>query len=439
MAVFSLFSAGVAERASATEYYQDGDHGNRSNITIKILPGGAGGPGRPKPGPGPRPGLASPVINPAARPGPPDSPLPPPPSPLEVARKTTVSPKATTTVVQETRSLTQVTTTSLGTTTQVTLTTAEPASSTVLIPSPHFSISTSSSSATELGTSTSLSSTSTSSITGGVISSTALGRSASPSESPVSDHMAADNGNAASDRTLVITLSTVLRSPLFNRGITPIHDDEIATWKINRTASEKSDGRYTTRDSTTRNSAAHGHKKAPSQTPSLIQYQQPLGKQSFDSIAQSPRSFIQRQSMDLPQSPQSVILAKAPNARSGLTDQAIPGDDPFLPGPKRQPSRLHKLPSAPPPTSGNMRTRSSRSSSMRSFGDVWHGDNMGIPRSPRPSTEAHNTITRTTSSRIYSSATIPPRFSLSDHNEPVHFNGLSPPPLHSTDIGRAIG
>ncbi|KAK8048588.1 hypothetical protein PG994_010318 [Apiospora phragmitis] len=277
--------------------------------------------------------------------------------------------------------------------------------------------------------------------------------------------MAADNGNAAKNRTLVITLSTVLsvvgvaviaialylflrnrrrRSSLFNRGITPIHDDEIATWKINRTASEKSEGRYTTRNSTTRTSTtrtstAHTHKRAPSQTPSLIQYQQPLGKQSFDSISQSPRSFIQRQSTDLPQAPQSVILAKAPNARSGLTDQAVPGDDPFLPGPKRQPSRLHKLPNAPPPTSGNMRTRSSRSSSMRSYGDVWQGDNMGIPRSPRPSSEAHSTITRATSSRIYSTSTVPPRLSLSDHNEPVAFTGLSPPPLHSTEIGRAIG
>ncbi|KAK7952428.1 uncharacterized protein PG986_008156 [Apiospora aurea] len=350
MAVFSLFSAGVVERASAAEYYHGGDHGNRTNITAKVLPGGAGGPGRPGSGPRPRPGLASPVINPA----PDRPPPPPPPSPIKVVGKTTTSPKATTTVVQETRSLTQVTTTPFGTTTQFTLTTAEPASSTVLIPSPPLYISTGFSSTTELVASASLLSTSTS------ISSTALGRSASPSESPVSDPMAADNDKAANDRT---------RSPLFNRGTTPIHDDEIATWKINRTASEKSEGRYTTRNSTARDSTGHTHKKTPSQTPSLIQYQQSLGKQSFDSIAQSPRSFIQRQSMDLPQSPQSVILAKAPNARSGLTDQAIPGDDPFLPVPKRQPSRLHKLPSAPPPASGNMRTRSSRSNSMRSFGD----------------------------------------------------------------------
>lgn len=347
--------------------------------------------------------------------------------------------------------MTQVATTPPGTTTLVIQTTVEPAPSTIFRSSVTLSTSTGSSPTTKLGISPVPMPTSSHSLAGSDVSSTA---------SPTSDSMAADNDKAASNRTLVITLSTVLsvvgvavlaigfyfylrnrrrRSPLFNRGITPIHDDEIATWKINRTASEKSVERYTTRNSTTRTSTAHTHKKTPSQTPSLIQYQQPLGKQSFDSIIQSPRSFIQRQSSDLPQLPQSVILAKAPNARSGLTDQTVPGDDPFLPGPKRQPSRLHKLPNAPPPTSGNIRTRSSRSSSMRGFGDTWHGDNIVMPRSPRASSEAHGAIIRTTSSRIYSTSTVPPRMSLSDHNEPVHFNGLSPPPLHSTEIGRAIG
>ncbi|KAK7988561.1 histone deacetylase clr3 [Apiospora arundinis] len=425
MAVFSLVSAGAKRASSAA--CQNGDHGNRT-FAIRVLPGGAGGPGGPTPEPGP----GSPARNPAARPGPQGKPPPPPlpPSPITAITETITATKAT--VIVETRSLTQVISTLPVTTTLV--------SSTTVISTEPVSFSASILYTTKVVTSL-VPSTST---VGGEIPSAALGSSASPSATPLSDPMAAENEHAVNDRTLVITLSTVLSvvglvviaiglylclrnrrrrlPPLFNRGITPIQDDEIATWKISRNTSEKSAGRYTARNSITRTSTAHTHKKAPSQTPSLIQYQQPIGKQSFDSIAQSPRSFIQRQSTDLPQSPPSAILAKAPNARTGLTDQTIPGDDPFLPGPKRQPSRLHKLPNSPPPTSGNFRTRSSRSNSMRSFGDAWYGDNMGPPRSPRVSSEAHSAITRTTSSRIYSTSTVPPRLSLSDHNEPLPFH-----------------
>lgn len=251
-------------------------------------------------------------------------------------------------------------------------------------------------------------------------------------------------------RTLVITLSSVLsvvvlvviaigvyllclrnrrarrRLPLFNRGITPIPDDEIASWKINKPRSEKSPARYTTRNPTT-----YGHKKASSQTPSLIQYHNP-GKSSLDYAPHSPRSFLGRHSNDLPQSPQSAVLAKAPNARTGLTDQAVPGDDPFLPAPRRQPSRLHKLPGSPAvpqrPRGG------SRSNSMRSFAEVWYGENM-LSLSPRASSEVMPASTRGGSSRVYSTSTAPPRLSLTDDM----MGGLSPPPPHRTEIGRALG
>ena len=422
--------------------------GNRTYI-IGALPEGAGGPGGPRPRPGP------PVSNPPARPGPLDRP------PIELITKTIALTKATKARIHGTRSLTQATETLAGTSTSAVLTTATLISSTATLSTAPLSISASTLFTTKLVASTAPLS-SPASVSSAERSSSVLGQPTSPpAVTPITEPMAAEQDDAGNDRTLVITLSTVLSvvglvviaialylclrnrrrrlPPLFNRGITPIQDDEIATWKISRNASEKSAGRYTARNSITRTSTAHTHKKAPSQTPSLIQYQQPLERQSYDSIAQSPRSFIQRQSTDVPQAPQSAILAKAPNARSGLTDQTVPGDDPFLPGPKRQPSRLHKLPNSPPPTSGNSRTRSSRSSSLRSFGDAWYGDSMGPPRSPRVSSEAHGAITRATSSRIYSTSTVPPRLSLSDHNEPVHFNGLSPPPLHSTEIGRAIG
>ncbi|KAI1859551.1 hypothetical protein JX265_006281 [Neoarthrinium moseri] len=255
------------------------------------------------------------------------------------------------------------------------------------------------------------------------------------------------SNDGANNRTLIITLSTVLsvvgvvvisiavylclrnrrrRLKLFNRGITPIDDDEIATWKTNRNVQEKGGDRYTTRRS---NSSAYTHRHAPSN--SLIQYQSNV-RPSLDTSPQSPRSFIHKQSFEAPQSLPGAVLAKAPNARSGLTDEAVPGDEPFVAPIKRQPSKLNK---APPSSSsqGPQRTRGSRSSSMRSFADAWYGENMVI-HSPRTS---YDTPTRTTS-RVYSTSTAPPRLSLSDTND--HFaTVLSPPPLHRTEIGRALG
>lgn len=259
-----------------------------------------------------------------------------------------------------------------------------------------------------------------------------------------------DQGATNDHRTLIITLSSVLsvvglvviaigvylmclrnrqarrRLPLFNRGITPIPDDEIASWKVKKPRSEKSPVRYTTR-----NPGTYGHKKAPSQTPSLIQYHNP-GKMSLDYAPHSPMSFLGRHSNDLPQSPQSAVLAKAPNARTGLTDQAVPGDDPFLPAPRRQPSRLHKLPGSP---AAPQRSRGgSRSNSMRSFAEVWYGENMSS-LSPRASSEVMPASTRGGFSRVYSTSTAPPCLSLTDDM----MGGLSPPPPHRTEIGRALG
>lgn len=256
------------------------------------------------------------------------------------------------------------------------------------------------------------------------------------------------------DQTLVIILSTVLsvvgliivaiaaylcvrsrrrRAKVFNRGITPIDDEEIASWKIRRANDEKSGTRFTSRNSASTYTQRRAHGNA------VIQYQSQT-RPSIDTIPQSPSSFSRKQSFEVPQPP-AAVLAVAPNARTGLTDETIPGDQPFVMV-KRQPSKLSKAPPVSIGTSSRPHTsKGSRSSSIRSFGDAWYGENMTV--SPRTSSD-HPTARVPT--RVYSNSAAPPRISLGERGPYVSANEteplttvLSPPPLHRTEIGRAIG
>ncbi|KAI1499284.1 hypothetical protein F5X99DRAFT_288124 [Biscogniauxia marginata] len=258
--------------------------------------------------------------------------------------------------------------------------------------------------------------------------------------------MSTSDSDRPGNNTLVIALSTVLSvlgagaivaaacfcarrkrgASMFKRGITPIGDEEIATWKMDR-GNEKNSDRYTTRPHHTPNASTSTRK-----TSSVIQYQSGA-RPSLEPI--SPRSFINNKfSLDLPlhlpQLPDAAVIALAPNARSGLTDETVPGDDPFLPSPRRYPSRLQKLPPKSPTAHG--RSKGSRSSSIKSFADGWPG---GAEASPRGSKDIYP---RRTHSRIYSSSSIPPRLSFGDVDT---FTGLSPPPSRRNDvpIGQALG
>ncbi|KAI1488669.1 hypothetical protein F5X96DRAFT_62972 [Biscogniauxia mediterranea] len=289
--------------------------------------------------------------------------------------------------------------------------------------------------------------------------------------------------------TLVIALSTVLSvlgagaivaaacfcvrrrrrgASFLRRGITPIGDEEIATWKMDRAGSsgEKDEERggndhhhrYTTHH--TPNASTSTSRRAPS----VIQYQSSGARPSLEPV--SPRSFISNHShshhkfsLDLassspPRPPDAAVLARAPNARSGLTDETVPGDDPFLPSPKRHPSRLQKTPpsgSSSPSASAShyyhnhhnyhhVRTKGSRSSSLKSFADGLPGSIAG-DGSPRASKDIYP---RRTHSRIYSSSSIPPRLSFGGGDADA-FTGLSPPPSRRADntttatIGQALG
>ncbi|KAL2107428.1 hypothetical protein VUR80DRAFT_5257 [Thermomyces stellatus] len=273
---------------------------------------------------------------------------------------------------------------------------------------------------------------------------------------------------ASSNRTLVITLSTVLstvalllviataiacfrvkhgRLPFIIRGITPIDDEEIESWK-RRAGDEK----YTASPAT-QPSSDQSSPRSLRKAPSVIVYHTPAyssGPEDAGSVHSHhtgrPRSRTYphspsyahahtlsggstKHSVDLPP---AAVLARAPNSRPGLTDETVEGDDAFIPTQhRRQGSRLSK--------------KHSRSRSSASY--QW-----GVgPTSPRQSGEQ---VLRTSYSferswdreregrghaRIYSDPSVPPRLS---------FDGqlrlASPPlvkdlPTPESEIGRAIG
>ncbi|KAI0406782.1 hypothetical protein F4802DRAFT_595789 [Xylaria palmicola] len=266
-----------------------------------------------------------------------------------------------------------------------------------------------------------------------------------------------DDGTASHD-TLVIVLSTVFgiigivlivlmavwclrsrrRHRLFNRGLTPIGDDEIATWKVSRAEEKEEEQRQEQQ-----RYASHGPKESTGSA--RIQYQRgAAARPSIDTTgAATPRSFIHGSfSMDLPRAPEAAAFARAPNARTGLTDEAVPGDAPYIVDTplKRQPSRLQKLPPGTPKSLSRANSRSTigrtRAARSQSHPDNWQGQGGSTDSSPRASRDASSS--RGGHSRIYSSSSIPPRLSSGDDKEMLA--GLSPPPARRYDvIGRALG
>ncbi|KAF4968790.1 hypothetical protein FZEAL_10338 [Fusarium zealandicum] len=273
-------------------------------------------------------------------------------------------------------------------------------------------------------------------------------------------------------QTLIIVLATVLpvtaitavgcilyrrsrqrqrRFLFLKRGITPIDDEEIESWKktdrphekirVTESASHHDQDleQHLQQNQQDEQMQQHQPKKSTSlssvrKPPSVIIYDRSHPRVSEEL---SPRSPHYRQSIDVPPTP---VLARAPNSRPGLTDDTVQGDDAFIPPLKRQPSRLAK---PPPSASRHSRTRSSRSSTVSAISprDPWHGHHPESMFGPRSSSDylprANQSLDiRRHHNRMYSVSN-PTRMSFDDE---VFFAGLSPRPLiRKSEIGRAIG
>ncbi|KAJ6445722.1 GMP synthase [Purpureocillium lavendulum] len=265
---------------------------------------------------------------------------------------------------------------------------------------------------------------------------------------------------------LIVAIVTVLccrrrarKARLFDRGITPIGDEEIESWKRSRMArghhgqEEKVQAPTTPpqrHDSKYRSQAGNqGHRATTSassvQKPAaVIVYQ--TARVSEDVPISSPPNA--KRSFDVGPTP---VLARAPNSRPGLTDETVQGEDAFVVTQiKRNPSRLAK---APPPSAGSSpprhhgRSKSTRATMTGTTGgqDLWYGQPPECPLPPRRS--ADMPFPPSPSYRgggqagTYSSRSTPQRTSFDDDDGEQHYlGGLSPRPLiHQSEIGRAIG
>ncbi|EEY18327.1 conserved hypothetical protein [Verticillium alfalfae VaMs.102] len=233
------------------------------------------------------------------------------------------------------------------------------------------------------------------------------------------------------------------RLPFVNRGITPIDDEEIESWKYRK---EDEDAFEKGPASLTKHASTASLKKPPTSS---------IGREPVATLIHIHQRG--KKSIEIPQTP---VFARAPNSRPGLTDEAVQGDEAFIPSPKRQTSRLSKYPpssSATSPRGYHGRTQSSRSSF--SFGgssvrDQWYGYGHSFYSdgefSPRSSNEQLGGFTQhgfhgssasfseqRNHHRVFSTSSVPPSTCLDDE---VPLGGLSPrPAVPQSAIGRAIG
>ncbi|EEU48443.1 uncharacterized protein NECHADRAFT_98719 [Fusarium vanettenii 77-13-4] len=226
------------------------------------------------------------------------------------------------------------------------------------------------------------------------------------------------------------------------RGITPIDDEEIESWRTDKSLEKtpiiEATSNHGHSHSLEQQLQQHQRQKSTSvssirKPPSVIIYNSPNPHEEIS----SPRSLHHKRSIDVPSTP---LLARAPNSRPGLTDETVQGDDAFVSPLKRQPSRLAKL---PPSASRHGRTRSSRSSTVSAISprDPWHGHYPDSVFGPRSSSEyiprANRSLDIRRQHHRMHSMISPSRMSFDDE---VFMGGLSPRPLiRKSEIGRAIG
>ncbi|KAG5979964.1 hypothetical protein E4U55_004536 [Claviceps digitariae] len=246
---------------------------------------------------------------------------------------------------------------------------------------------------------------------------------------------------------LFIALTTILccrarrrRARLFERSITPIDDEEILSWKMDRKGSEKFSGNDALQDQESQIGCHHDHRASASlgsiQKPASVIIYQDLSHHYYNSPSSDDRPPMlpfpvlrkDSMSMDLTSVP---VLARAPNSRPGLTDEAVQGEDAFVSQPKRHTVRLSKSLTSP------RHCRSMSTRAAMSSRDPWYGQSVNHQLLPRRSADTFFTATRAFSQGMDSSFSTPRRGSL---DEEISLGGLSPRPIvHKSEIGRAIG
>lgn len=130
-------------------------------------------------------------------------------------------------------------------------------------------------------------------------------------------------------------------SPFSHRGASPIDDDEIATWRGNTQPMAETPSTHVRNASSIVFQPQSGWTWTVSSSPN----------------SSSPATSPPPGSGEALPYPPPPPVAHAPNARSGLTDGAIPGAAPFIAPARRQSRRLSKAASA-----GHLRSKSHRSS-----------------------------------------------------------------------------
>ncbi|PBP25433.1 hypothetical protein BUE80_DR003844 [Diplocarpon rosae] len=123
------------------------------------------------------------------------------------------------------------------------------------------------------------------------------------------------------------------QAPFGIRGASPIHDDEIASWRRNSQEQKLTIPPSAHQPATREVSAMHLN------SPEWTWSASPSSIRTISAYITDPQ-----------------VHAQAPNARVGLTDEAIPGAHPYFTRPKRQSARLSKL------SHGHSRSKSGRSS-----------------------------------------------------------------------------
>lgn len=228
---------------------------------------------------------------------------------------------------------------------------------------------------------------------------------------------------------LLVYRSQRRKARLFRRGITPIGDEEIQSWKGEKSSLDLRRPSYHT-------------------VRSVCSIQKPAGV-----IVYTPHQYTRRPSEDRSTSSRSfesrrsgetspLSQARAPNSRPGLTDETVQGDEAYVTSPQSRRIPSQRSPRHPPPpvssTNGARRNRawSTRSMQRPEVHDQWFAAEMPNRRSADTFKRTRSMHTTASQGRL-SSAGPSTRVSLSEDMMPT---GLSPPPrLHQSEIGVAIG